>query len=159
IGRMPRSLPEAEAAFDRDPRDTDAFTNLLRAYKKSKDFHKLASLWERRAVALEDPSAQAELYWEAAQVRLSRLKDPAGGELLLRRALDKHPAHPRATERMKELLQAQTRTTDYADVLERQIEGLATSRHDPKQLASLHHELGALYDEHFARLDRAMEHY
>ena len=155
---MGRSTMDLEAAFERDPLDDDAFTGLRRAYKKDGDITKLSALLEQRAARLEDGHAAAELYWEAAELTGAN-GDAKHADELIRRTLARYPAHPQAALRVKEKLKADGRLTEYADVLSRELETLQQARAEPRRLADLHHELGHLYEEHFARLDRAMQHY
>src|SRR5690349_11806913 len=114
---MPRSTPEYEAAFAADPRDVDAFAGVRRAYQKEGDAAKLAALYERRGAALEEAAAAADLYCDAAELHFGELAQPARGEELLRRAFDRLPAHARAADRLKQILRAAGRFTDYAEVL------------------------------------------
>src|SRR5215831_18979269 len=104
ISPMPRSTPEYEAAFAADPRDVDAFAGARRAYQKAGDAAKLATLYERRAVVVEEPEAAAELLCDAAELYLGELAQPPHGEELLRRALGRYPAHARAAGRLKTIL-------------------------------------------------------
>src|SRR5262245_7156721 len=124
---MPRSTPEYEAAFAADPRDVDAFAGVRRAYQKEGNAAKLAALYERRAAAIEEADAAAELFCDAAELHLSELAQPARGEELLRRGFDRHPTHARASERLKQLLRQAGRFTDYAEVLSREAEALSSA--------------------------------
>jgi tetratricopeptide (TPR) repeat protein len=155
---MARSTSDLEAAFERDPLDDDAFTGLRRAYKKAGDVAKLAVLLEQRAARLEDGHQAAELYWEAAEL-VQADGNAKHAEELVRRTLARYPAHPQAAHAVKEKLKAEGRLTEYADVLSRELETLEQARAEPRRLAEIHHELGHLYEDHFARLDRAMQHY
>src|SRR5215471_14688945 len=155
---MGRSTMDLEAAFERDPLDDDAFTGLRRAFKKDGNVAKLAGMLEKRAARLEDGHASAELYWEAAELTQAE-GDARHAEELTRRALSRHPAHPQAATRVKEKLRSDGRLTEYADVVSRELETLEQARAEPRRVAELHFELGGLYGEHFARLDRAMQHY
>src|SRR5262249_51898278 len=156
---MPRSTPEYEAAFEADPRDVDAFAGVRRAYQKEGNAAKLATLYERRGAVVEEAESAAELYCDAAELHLGELAQPGRGEELLRRALDRPPARTGAADRLKQSLRNAGRFTDYAEVLAGEVQALSAARVEPRRLAALHHELGDLYEQHFARLDRAMEHY
>jgi tetratricopeptide (TPR) repeat protein len=156
---MTGSTGELEAAFERDPLDVRAFAALRRAYEKEGDAQKVSALLSRRAAKLPDGEQAAALLCEAAELLLKSGGEPTRASDLLRRAVARDATFARATEQLKNLFKSASRFTDYADVLERELDALTERRADPRQLAALHLELGEIYEQHFARLDRAMEHY
>ena len=144
-----------EAALERNPADTEAFVALRKAYRQAKEHDKLITLYETRAQAIEDGNKAAELFYLAAELRLDQLSDTAGAEADLANAVHRDPGHIRAAARLKDLYREQGRTSQYMEMLELEAAAVARTR-DPARIAELQAEMGQLFVNHFARLERTI---
>ncbi|HVT06900.1 MAG TPA: tetratricopeptide repeat protein [Polyangia bacterium] len=113
------------------------------------------TLYETRAQAIEDNAKAGELFYLAAELRLDQLGDPEGAEADLVNAVDRDPGHIRAAARLKDIYREQGRTADYMTMLEMEAAAVARTR-DPARLAELEAEMGQLFLNHFAKLERAV---
>ncbi|MEO8212768.1 MAG: hypothetical protein ABI560_06235, partial [Myxococcales bacterium] len=149
------TAPEYEAALERNPADTEAFVALRKAYRQTKEHDKLITLYEARAQAIEDGNKAAELFYLAAELRLDQLSDTEGAEADLANAVHRDPGHIRAAARLKDLYREQGRTPQYMEMLELEAAAVARTR-DPARIAELQAEMGQLFVNHFARLERTI---
>ena len=149
------TVREYEAALQRTPADAEAFAALRKAYRQAKQHDRLVVLYETRAQAITDGSKAAELFYLAAELRLDQLGDPSGAEADLANAVDRDPGHIRATARLKDIYREQGRTADYMTMLEMEAAAVART-HDPARIAELQSEMGQLFVNHFARLERSV---
>ena len=120
------TVREYEAALARNPADTEAFVGLRKAFRQSKEFDRLITLYETRAQAIEDGPKAAELFYLAAELRLDQLGDVEGAEADLANAVDRDPGHIRAAARLKDIYREQGRTAEYMAMLE--MEAVASAR-------------------------------
>ncbi len=146
---------EYESALERNPADTEAFVALRKAYRQAKEHDKLITLYETRAQAIDDGNKAAELFYLAAELRLDQLSDTAGAEADLANAVHRNSGHIRAAARLKDLYREQGRTTQYMEMLEMEAAAVARTR-DPARIAELQAEMGQLFVNHFARIERTI---
>ncbi|HET6283347.1 MAG TPA: hypothetical protein VFH73_20485, partial [Polyangia bacterium] len=149
------TVREYETALKSNPADTEAFVALRKAYRQGEKYDKLVTLYETRAQALEDGPKAAELFYLAAELRLDQLEDSQGAEADLANAVDRDPGHIRAAARLKDIYREQGRTADYMVMLEMEAAAVARTR-DPARMAELQSEMGQLFVNHFARLERSV---
>jgi tetratricopeptide (TPR) repeat protein len=149
------TVREYEAALHRNPADTEAFVALRKAYRQAQKHDRLVTLYETRAQAIEDHAKAGELFYLAAELRIDQLGDPEGAEADLVNAVDRDPGHIRATARLKDIYREQGRTADYMTMLEMEAAAVARTR-DPARVAELEAEMGQLFLNHFAKLERAV---
>src|SRR6185295_1293365 len=146
---------EYEAALERNPADTEAFVALRKNYRHAKAHDRLITLYETRAQAIDDGAKAAELFYLAAELRLDQLSDTAGAEADLANAVHRDNSHIRAAARLKDLYREQGRTSQYMEMLELEAVAVAKTR-DPARIAELQAEMGQLFVNHFARLERTV---
>jgi tetratricopeptide (TPR) repeat protein len=149
------TVREYETALQRNPADTEAFVALRKAYRQAQKHDKLVTLYEARAQAIEDGPKAAELFYLAAELRMDQLGDGEGAEVDLANAVDRDPSHIRAAARLKDIYREQGRTADYMTMLEMEAAAVARTR-DPARIAELQSEMGQLFVNHFARLERSV---
>jgi tetratricopeptide (TPR) repeat protein len=149
------TVREYEAALQRNPAETEAFVALRKAYRQAQKHDKLVTLYETRAQAIDDGAKAGELFYLAAELRLDQLGDPEGAEADLANAVDRDPTHIRAAARLKDIYREQGRTADYMTMLEMEAAAVARTR-DPARIAELQSEMGQLFVNHFARLERVV---
>jgi tetratricopeptide (TPR) repeat protein len=149
------TVHDYELALERNPADTEAFVALRKTYRHAKEHDKLITLYETRAQAIEDGSKAAELFYLAAELRLDQLSDTAGAEADLANAVHRDPNHIRATTRLKDLYREQGRTSQYMEMLELEAGAVARTR-DPARITELQSEMGQLFVNHFARIERTI---
>ncbi|HVR64296.1 MAG TPA: tetratricopeptide repeat protein [Polyangia bacterium] len=147
------TVREYEAALQNDPADAEVFAALRKSYRQAAQHDRLVVLYETRAQAIDDGSKAAELFYLAAELRLDQLGDAAGAEADLANAVDRDPGHIRAAARLKDIYREQGRTADYMTMLEMEAAAVA-STHDPARIAELQSEMGQLFVNHFAKLER-----
>ncbi len=149
------TVREYEAALGQNPADTEAFVGLRKAFRQSKEFDRLITLYETRAQAIDDGAKAAELFYLAAELRFDQLSDTAGAEADLANAVHRDPSHIRAAARLKDLYREQGRIPEYMEMLEMEAVAVARSR-DPAHLEELASEMGQLFVNHFGRLERTV---
>src|SRR5579862_8742590 len=149
------TVREYEAVLQRNPADTEAFVALRKAYRQAQKHDRLVTLYETRAQAIEDNAKAGELFYLAAELRIDQLGDAEGAEADLVNAVDRDPGHIRAAARLKDIYREQGRTADYMTMLEMEAAAVARTR-DPARLAELEAEMGQLFLNHFAKLERAV---
>jgi len=149
------TVREYEAALSKNPADTEAFVGLRKAFRQSKEYDRLITLYETRAQAIEDGAKAAELFYLAAELRLDQLGDTEGAEADLANAVHRDPSHIRAAARLKDLYREQGRTAEYMEMLELEAVAVARSR-DPQRLEELASEMGQLFVNHFTHLERSI---
>ncbi len=156
---MARSEAELKKIFEKDPSHVDAFISLRRLFQQQKRFADLAQLYEVRASAMPAGTKAAELYARAADIRLDRLDDPDGGRRSLMQAVRADSSQRRPVERLRKLLKEQALWEEYLELLGILTESRAGDPGQARAVAKLHLEMGTLFEEHFARTDKAMYHY
>lgn len=117
----------------------------------------LAQLHEKRAevkAAQRDLPAAAREYFEAARVRLERMKDRDGAIGLIDRALMAVPTHAEALELRAQLALEDQNYADAAAAFAVRVQ----QGGDPKLLARLNLKLGGLYHDHLSDMTRAAAH-
>ena len=149
------TVREYEAVLQRNPADTEAFVALRKAYRQAQKHDRLVTLYETRAQAIEDNAKAGELFYLAAELRIDQLGDAEGAEADLVNAVDRDPGHIRAAARLKDIYREQGRTADYMTMLEMEAAAVARTR-DPARIAELEAEMGQLFLNHFAKLERAV---
>lgn len=99
--------------------DPELLAALDRLYERVGDQHALADVIERRAGVASDPNAEAELLFRLASLQIREFNDPASGLGSLRAALERNPAHARATEELERLGRREDLFEEASEVLER----------------------------------------
>ncbi len=156
---MARSEAELKEAFQNDPAQVDAFIALRRIFQQQKRFDDLAQLYETRAAAMAEGLKAAELYNRAADIRFEKLRDEEGGTQCLIKAVSADSSQRRPVEKLKTILKEQSRWEEYLQLLNTLAEARAGDPAQARNVARLNLEMGTLYEEHFARTDKAMYHY
>jgi tetratricopeptide (TPR) repeat protein len=150
---------ELREAFTADPAHADAFIALRRIYQQEQRWGDLGEIYEARAAVMTEGAKAAELWTRAAEIRFDKLQDEEGGTRALLQAVKADPAQRRAAEKLKKLLKDQSRWEDYLQLLSDQAEAQGADPAQAGAVAKLHLEMGTLWEEHFARTDKAMYHY
>lgn len=102
VGDVERRLRALEAILDRAPLAEDAFEQCRALYREGGQFDRLASLLERRASQLIDPTEKARLLVELGELGRGPLGDPARAADWLEHALALDPSAPGAAEALAE---------------------------------------------------------
>lgn len=139
-----------------DPRDRDAFDALRAHYVHGQDFVALADLLESWALSHPDDRIGSSDAWtEAADAVLQAGGDRTRAKVLYRRALELNVLHPRAGDRLRELLETDTDFQGLIEVLEPYARALETAGGSPVYIAGLYQRLSELWQHAFARPDLA----
>jgi len=154
-----RSEAELKDAFQKDPAQVDAFIALRRIFQQEKRFDALAQLYETRAAVMAEGLKAAELYNRAADIHFEKLGDEEGGTRCLGLAVRADSSQRRPVEKLKAILKEQNRWEEYLGLLATLAEARAGDPAQDRNVARLNLEMGTLYEEHFARTDKAMYHY
>ena len=134
------TVREFEQAFQEDPTHQQAFLSLRKAYGEKQRFDKLVTLYESRAQSATSDAEAADLYQQAAALRIEQLDDAANAETVLQYALQRLPGHAKASDGLKALYRDQGRTTDYLTMLEVSA-GQVVESGDAERRAALNAEL------------------
>ncbi len=156
---MPRSEEEYRALFESDPMHLDAFAGLRRMYRQGERHEDLAWLFETRADHMEQDAKATELYIRAADIRIQKLGDEEGGIEDLIKAMRCDPSQRRTIKKLKDLLKAAGRWSEYLEVLQNELESYSSSQGRERRVSALHLEIGTLLEERFTKVDKAMYHY
>jgi tetratricopeptide (TPR) repeat protein len=139
-----------------DPRDRDAYDVLRAHYVHSQDFASLADLLESWAVGHADDRQLASDAWtEAADAVLQGGGDRSRAKTLYRRALELNVLHPRAGERLRELLETDTDFKGLVEILDPYARALESAGGAPHYIAGLYQRLAELWQHAFERPDIA----
>ena len=149
------TVREYEAALQRNPADTEAFVALRKAYRQAQKHDRLVTLYETRAQGIEDNAKAGELFYLAAELRIDQLGTRRGPRPTWSTRSTAIPGHIRAAARLKDIYREQGRTADYMTMLEMEAAAVARTR-DPARIAELEAEMGQLFLNHFAKLERAV---
>jgi len=137
------TVREFEQAFQEDPTHQQAFLSLRKAYGEKQRFDKLVTLYESRAQSAESDEEAADLYQQAAVLRIEQLGDSNNAEIVLQYALQRLPGHVLASDTLRSLYREQGRVSDYLTMLE-VTAGQVVESNDAARLASLNAELTQL---------------
>jgi tetratricopeptide (TPR) repeat protein len=139
-----------------DPRDRDAYDALRAHYVHSQDLASLADLLESWAVGHADDRQLASDAWtEAADAVLQSGGDRSRAKTLYRRALELNVLHPRAGERLRELLETDTDFKGLVEILDPYARALESAGGAPNYIAGLYQRLAELWQHAFERPDIA----
>ncbi|MDX2020518.1 MAG: hypothetical protein SF187_09770 [Deltaproteobacteria bacterium] len=147
------TVREFEQAFADDPTHQQAFLSLRKAYGEKQRFDKLVTLYESRAQATTSDEEAADLYHQAAELRIDQLADAANAETVLQYALQRLPGHPKASDRLRALYREQERMSDYLTMLE-VTAGQVVESGQPDRRAALNAELGQLDHRYIQPLEQ-----
>lgn len=150
------TVREFELAFQEDPTHQQAFLSLRKAYGDKQRFDKLVTLYESRAQSAESDQEAADLYEQAAGLRIDHLDDPTNAETVLQYALQRMPGHVLASDRLRGIYRVQGRITDYLTMLE-VAAGQIVESADAARLAALNAELVELDARYLAPLEQASQ--
>ncbi|MEM9193082.1 MAG: hypothetical protein AAGF12_28165 [Myxococcota bacterium] len=143
----------------RNPDDAEAFSGLRAHYHQRGDYASLANLLEGWAARARDRNAGANAFYEAADLAENYLYDQARAATLYRRALEFHPLHMEASQRLQGIYEQGGDHRRVVEVLEQRAQALAAGEADPRHIASTHQLLGVVWEKQIQRVDRAIMHY
>ncbi len=146
---------EYEQLLESDPANDDAFLALRKAYREAQRFDKLVTLYETRALAVSDQSKAADLFYLAAEVRLSSLDDLSGAEADLAHAVSRDAGHRKAARRLKDIYREAGRIDEYRTTLEMEA-GAAAHHPDPTHIAELREECERAFAADVTRLEQGL---
>lgn len=139
-----------------DPRDRDAYDALRAHLVHGHDLAAVADLLESWAVAHpDDRQGSSDAWTEAADAVLQSGGDRSRAKVLYRRALELNVLHPRAGERLRELLETDTDFQGLIEVLEPYARALEAAGGAPGYIAGLYERLAELWQHAFNRPDLA----
>lgn len=141
--------------LDSDPGCADAWRRLEGLYVTTGRWEDLAELYEREVEASTGREEKIGALKKAADVRESRLQDPAAAVGLLRRILELDPANAYAFFRLGELLDS---AGDAVGLVELLTSRLAHSTGSAEQV-DLHARVGTLWAARLGDDARAVEHF
>jgi golgin subfamily B member 1 len=149
------TVREFEQAFQEDPTHEQAFLSLRKAYGEKQRFDKLVTLYESRAQAATSDEEAADLYLQAAVLRIEQLADSDNAEIVLQYALQRLPGHAQSSDRLRSLYREQGRMSDYLTMLE-VAAGQVVESNDATRLAALNAELAQVDSRFISPLDQAL---
>lgn len=142
-----------EAVLERAPDHEPAFRRLEAIYLERRELDRLARLYERRAAAVDDLEARADLLFDAGRVAQDDLADVDRAIAQYRRALEASPRHSGAVERLGPIHFARSEWDEAIEAFHRT---LAVSRDAKAKLVALK-SLGIIYQEHRQDLVKAVQ--
>jgi tetratricopeptide (TPR) repeat protein len=146
------------ARLRRNPEDHAAYAALRAHYQRLGDYPSLINLLEGWAGRSPDHAASAQALFDAGEIAWG-LADAGRAATLYEKALDRNPSHGDAWARLEQLLEGAQDGARLAQQMEKRAEGLVRIGADPREAAALHHRLGELWEQRFARVDKAILHY
>lgn len=155
MGDLERVVRVLRALNEREPSDREVWEKLRDAYRASEQAERLVELLESTALLLDEPPEVAELRLEQVEVllkKLGRVDDAVG---LLKDILGDDPSHSAAATRLAELLEAEGRDDDLAELLAVQVDA-ARNREDVQALSAYSVRLALLFERQ-GRVDEALE--
>lgn len=103
LGELEQAMLRYQRAFKLDPQQTDALAAARAIYQSQENWEMVLRLYSIQVEATADPSEQAGLYYEMAEICLHTLKNLEDGVLCVRQAMKLDPEHPRG-EAFKDLV-------------------------------------------------------
>jgi len=146
------------ARLRRNPEDQAAYAALRAHYQRLGDYPSLVNLLEGWAGRSPDHAASAQALFDAGEIAWG-LSDAGRAATLYEKALERNPSHGDAWVRLEQLLEGAQDGARLAQQMEKRAEGLVRIGADPREAAALHHRLGELWEQRFARVDKAILHY
>ncbi len=156
---MDATAQELIARLRRNPDDSEAFGGLRAHYQRVADYASLANLLEGWAKRAREPRAAAQALYEAGELVLGALEDRERAIDIYERALEADPRHKETFLRLRTLFEDGAEMPRLSDLLERQGEALEKLGADKRKVALLYHQLGEIWERHFTRADKAVQHY
>jgi tetratricopeptide (TPR) repeat protein len=132
-----------ESGLRADPRHADIRQRLLHAYEKTGKWGRVAELMAEGAEATNDTAEKVRVYRAAADLHLSKQKDPAAAALLLEKAAVLAPSDRELLLILCDAYSAAGRSKEAAIALEKAIASFAGKR--SKELAGMHQRLSRAY--------------
>ena len=148
----PRAIDAYRAALESDPESLGATRGLSRLAERFGDPIALAEAARREAAIARDSKAAARLFVRSAQVRSERLGDTEGAIADLERALEIHPDHDEAADRLTAILVAGSDHQRLVGLLSR----AAGSAESPERQAALWTQVASLQAKSLGNLAAAI---
>jgi len=149
------ALGAFRSAMELEPENRQAISALEALYRKTGDHDALVGILRRRLDMETGESGRKEVHFEIAGVLYHNLGKVDDSVAAYESILDKEPDETRGYDELSELLLAERRFADLADLLGRQVEMLTEDPEtDPAVMADLHCRLGTLeYGLHGASME------
>ena len=132
-----------ETGLRADPGHAEIRQRLLQAYEKTGKWGRVAELMAEGADATNDTAEKVRIYRAAADLHLSKQKDPASASLLLEKAAVLAPSDRELLLVLCDAYSAAGRSKEAATALEKAIASFAGKR--SKELAGMHQRLSRAY--------------
>ena len=155
---MDPTAEELIARLRRNPNDHGAFRALRAHYQRMGDSASLTNLLEGWAARATDSHAAAAAFIEASELALRYLADRNRAISLLERALERDPGHVDANHQLRALVEQSGDPRVLLEYLERRAAAVRRTG-DARALADIEFQLGQLYEQTYARPDKAIAHY
>ncbi len=117
-----RAIEEYNQVLDMAPGDAEALLALERLLPQAGEFGSLGDVYRRRIAQSGSDEERVRLLGQFAELQATQLGDRPGAIASLRRSVELKPDDVSALRLMAELCDAEDRTTELADVLERLVE-------------------------------------
>ncbi|MBM4361173.1 MAG: hypothetical protein FJ104_00715, partial [Deltaproteobacteria bacterium] len=121
LGDPVGAAPYLERVLARNPGDDRAFTRLKQILTGAERWAELEALYDRAALATDDPATRAEMLAEVAMVCEEIMEAPAKATRYYERILEVDPNHDAALSALDRLYGQSERHADLAALLERRI--------------------------------------
>ena len=138
------------------PDDADALAELEVLLRKAERWSDVRGVLERKLDAAPDEQARIAVYEELARLASERLEDPDDAAGWLRRILEEQPDHAGAAAALEELLVAEERWDDLAEILEARAERELAAGANEAYAQTLA-RLAEVHATHLGDVDRAQE--
>ncbi len=141
-----------EQALTRKPACEPAQEALCRLYHQEERWEELIKLYQGELELEEEPGRQLTLYWKIGQLLDTRLSQLAEAEQYYKRVLEIDPSFLQALQSLTKIYYQEEKWRELTEVLTRQIEIVD----DRSERLSLYHQLGGIWKEKLAEVDRAI---
>jgi tetratricopeptide (TPR) repeat protein len=158
LGDSGQAVDLYEQAFDDDPSDGDAASELRRLYEKLGRNEDTLRLIERLVDLTDDTGKRAKLRLDSARICLELLEAPTEAIEHLNAVLTESPGEPQAVALLSGLLEKEGRDKELAELLERQID-LAREQGDKPAELGLRVKYSELCETRLNDIDRAIDGY
>ncbi|MBL4633233.1 MAG: tetratricopeptide repeat protein [Kofleriaceae bacterium] len=148
-------------SFRADPGDSELFRQLKSSLKRKERPADLAELFELRASNAKSVSESTRLWFDASLLRAT-LGDTERQQQNFRSALTADPGHEKISNQYFDLLVADKRFAEAADVADAEIsaieaQGADSGPRSSQRLAARYRAIANLWQDHLGRLDRALQ--
>ncbi len=140
--------------LERDPKETQAFSQLESLLSEQQDHERLAVLYRNRLGVTDDSRLRIDLHMKLGKLQSQHLNSLSDASDNYREVLKINPSHVQALSALAQIT-FQTESWDESMQLTNRIIELSN---DPEQLAIAHQRLGIIYQEKKPNLDKAIDH-